>query len=461
MMFSHTLHSAKTKTVIQLLAITFLLISIASLSGGCSSNDDGSKSNSKKIGFSKSDTSSALTSTAPLIDEDVTGAVTVNWWHFWTDPSIKPTIDQIVADFEKQNPKIKIQQTELTWNNGHEKIAIALGSNSGPDLLELGSDWIPEFVAAGRITDVTANLKGVYSEYTGWGPVRHNGTLYGMPWILGTRVMFYNRDLLTKAGFKSHYIPIDLTQLMQATVRVDSLGDDIYGWGSNSAEKHRLYKKFLPFFWTFGATFYSQNNEYSIISSMESGKALTFYKQLNDSCAMIDTQRRLEDAFLAGKIGAVLSGDWLLKRIKKEKPDLNFITGLFPGQKGAGKSFLGGEYLVVNEDSKNKGAALKFMKFLSNAENQIKFCRANFSANPSSIEAAKDAFFTEDPNLMTFVKQLRLAKAPPFEPKWVYIEDEFEQAIERTLFEGMGPFESLSIARAKIQRISRNNDKSN
>jgi multiple sugar transport system substrate-binding protein len=447
--------SGRTKAISKVVAITFLSIATIGLLGACSSKKDSSSSDSKTVSFGTPDTSTTLTSTAPLIDETITEPVTVNWWHFWTDPSIKPTIDQIVAEFEKQNPNIKVQQTELTWSNGHEKIAIALAADSGPDLLELGSDWIPEFVAAGRIADVTANLKDSYSQFTGWAPVRHNGALYGMPWILGTRVMFYNRDLLTRAGFNSHYIPINLTQFMQTALRVDSLGDDIYGWGSNAAEKHRLYKKFLPFFWSFGATFYSLNNEYSIVSSMESGKALTYYKQLNDNYSMIDTQRRLEDAFLAGKIGAVLSGDWLLKRIRKEKSDLNFVTGLFPGQTSAGKSFLGGEYLVVNEDSENKGASLKFMKFLTSAENQVKFCRANFSTNPSNIEAAKDPFFTDDPNIMTFVKQLRLTKAPPFEPKWVYIEDEIEQAIERALFEDMGPFESLSIARAKIQAISR------
>ncbi len=398
-----------------------------------------------------------MTSTAPEIDETISEPTTINWWHFWTDHSIKPAINQIIANFEKQNPNIKVKQTELTWSNGHEKIAIALSSNSGPDLLELGSDWIPEFVEAGRITDVTANLKSIYKEYNGWSPVRNNGSLYGMPWILGTRVMYYNRDLLQLAGYDSLYIPINLNQFRETIYKVDSLDKNIYGWGSNAAEKHRLYKKFLPFFWSFDATFYSLNNQYSIVSSMESGNALTFYKELNDSCAMIDTQRRLEDAFLNGKIGVVLSGDWLLKRIKSEKPNFNFATGLFPGKTTAGKSFLGGEYLVVNQDSQNKGAALKLMKFLTQPENELIFCRANSSANPSNIKATKDKFFTDDPNLMTFVKQLKLSIPPPFEPTWVYIEDEFEQAVERALFEKMGPFESLSIARTKIQRISRPN----
>ncbi|MFQ5607442.1 MAG: extracellular solute-binding protein [Candidatus Zixiibacteriota bacterium] len=391
------------------------------------------------------------------IDETVTSPVTIDWWHFWTDPTIKPTIKAIVKDFENENPNIKVNLTELTWANGHEKIVVALASGSGPDLLELGSDWIPEFVEAERLTDLTANLSATRDLFVSWEPVTSGGRLYGRPWILGTRVMFYNRDLLAKAGYGAEYIPFNLSQFEEAAYKIDSLGAEISGWGSNAAESHRLYKKFLPFFWSHNASFYSENNEFGVVSSMEGGAALKLYKELHESCSMVETQRRLEDAFLEGKVGCVLSGDWLLKRIRNEKPEFNFATGLFPGKKVAGTSFLGGEYLVVNAASKKKGAALRLLRFITSPESQLRFCKANFTPTPSSIECAKDSFFISDRHFMTFVKQLRLSKAPPFEPTWVYIEDEFEKAVERTLFENIPPFESLHEARRRIQKISRGN----
>lgn len=391
----------------------------------------------------------------PAIDETVQEPVTISWWHFWTDPTTKPVIEDIVGEFMTANPNITVELTGLTWADGHDKIVIALSSGSGPDLLELGSDWIPEFVDAGRLADLTGNMRDSYLDYTGWDPVNNNGHLYGRPWILGTRVMYYNTDLLLQAGFDSNYIPVNLTDFRNAAYRVDSLGDDIYGWGSNAAESHRLYKKFMPFFWTNHATLFSENNEYCVISSMEAGAALKYYKELHDNCSLVDTQRRLEDAFLAGKVGSVLSGDWLLKRIRNEKPDLQFTTGLFPGKTIAGISFLGGEYLVVNKDSKAQGAALKLLRFITSPENQVKFCKANYTATPSSEAATKDPFFASDPHLQTFIKQLRYTKAPPFEPTWVYIEEEIEKAVERSLFEDMPPFESLFLAGGRIQQISR------
>lgn len=389
------------------------------------------------------------------IDETVSSPVTIDWWHFWTDPTIKPTIDSLVAEFQRENPNITVAQTELTWANGHEKLVISLSSGTGPDLMELGSDWIPEFVEAGRLANLTANLSATRDDFVGWGPATKDQMVYAQPWILGTRVVFYNTELLLRAGYDTGFVPITLTHFKAVARAVNHLGNGVYGWGSNASERHRLYKKFLPFFWTHGASFYSENGEYCVVSSQEAKNALADYKELHDCCSLVDTQRRLEDAFLAGKLGIILSGDWLLKRIKAEKPDLPFVTSLFPGKSVTGVSFLGGEYLSVNEDSKAKGAALKLLRFITLPENQVRFCKASGSSTPASVAAASDSYFSSDVNRLTFIMQAKLSKAPPFEPTWVYIEEEFEEAVERVLFENMEPYTSLHIARGKIQKISR------
>ena len=70
---------------------------------------------------------------------------TITWWQFWTDPNIKPVLQGMVSEFEQANPDIEVELTDLTWANGHEKIVIAFGAGTGPDVVELGSDWIAEF----------------------------------------------------------------------------------------------------------------------------------------------------------------------------------------------------------------------------------------------------------------------------------------------------------------------------
>ncbi|MCH9031819.1 MAG: extracellular solute-binding protein [candidate division Zixibacteria bacterium] len=436
---------AEINKFLNALAGFLILVAILTLAPGCDNKSEESSEGSKK------------TQVTELIDETVGESVEIDWWQFWSDPGIKPTIKLMIEEFESQNPNIKVNVTDLTWDNGHDKLVISLAAGAGPDLFELGSDWVPEFAANNRLANLEANLRTRMPDFLGWESASKDGAVFGHPWILGSRVLFYNRDLMIQAGYTDSFPPMALKEFSSLCFKIDSLSPKIYGWGSNAAEKHRLYKKFLPFFWTLGGELFSENNEYCVISSQFGVAALKAYHKLHLGCSMVDTQRRLDDAFLKGTLGVVFSGEWLLKRIYNEKPDLNFVTGVFPGKSFPGTSFMGGEYLVINADSDKKGAALRLLKFITNPENQIRFCKANYSTCPSSIEAAKDSFFTSDPNIQVFVKQLRSAKAPPFEPTWVYIEEQIEKAVERVLFEDVAPEIALHEAREAIQLISRGN----
>ena len=390
-----------------------------------------------------------------LVVSAATAATTIEWWQFWTDPSVKPTIEAMVDEFEKANPDIEVKLTDLTWSNGHEKIVIALASGAGPDVLELGSDWLAQFASSGHLKDLTEHLSVDSSNYHGYSMAALNDKLYGKPWILGTRVLFANRSLLSRAAYDSTFAPVTLDQMKEAAYKISSLGNDIYGWGSNTAEKHRLYKKFMPFFWTYGGRLFTDDNRYCLLSSKKAVEALTLYKKLHDSCGYVANQRGIEDAFLDGKIGFIISGDWLLKRIEREQRDINLVSTLFPGLKFPGLSFLGGEYLVVNAASDESDAAIKLIDFITEPTNQVRFCKANRSANPSSKQAQEDPYFQSNIHLQTFIKQMSMVNHPPVDPDWVYIETAIEEAVEDALFGSGRPAQALLDARKKIEALKK------
>jgi multiple sugar transport system substrate-binding protein len=403
---------------------------------------------------------SLLFLTCLVLTPPASAQTTVEWWQFWTDPEIKPTINAMVAEFEKQNPDLRVNVTDLTWANGNEKIAIAFASGTAPDVVELGSDWIAQFASSGQLADLTDHVASQKTEIQGWSMARYNERIFAKPWILGTRVLFLNRTLLDRAGYDKNFFPLSWDELDTAIHKVSALGPGLYGWGSNTAETHRLYKKFMPFFWSAGCKIFSDDGQYCVIASQKAVEVLKFYKALHDCCGYVADQRGIEDAFLDGKIGFIISGDWLLKRIELEKRKINFATGLIPGPDPTfgtgrnitanlkvhvypGKSFEGGEFLAVSAKSTKREAALKLVDFITSAENQLKFCKANRSANPSSRTAQQDPYFQSNPYLQTFVMQLNLSEHPPVDPDWVLIESEIEKSLEKVLFEGALPGETL------------------
>ncbi|UCC43387.1 MAG: extracellular solute-binding protein [Candidatus Zixiibacteriota bacterium] len=379
----------------------------------------------------------------------------ITWWQFWTDPNIKPTIDAMVDEFERANPDIKVELTDLTWANGHEKIVIAFSSGMGPDVVELGSDWIAQFADAGQLADISGDVSEDSAGYQGWGMATYRDRIYAYPWFLGTRLMFLNQDLLNRAGYEADFLPFNTDGFKEVAFKVDSLGDDIYGFGSNTVEKHRLYKKYLPFFWSAGGRIFTPDNKYCVISSMQAIGALEFYKMLHDSCGFVGTQREIEDAFLDGRIGFIISGDWLLKRIALENRDVNMVLTNVPGPKYPGKSFLGGEFLAVNARTEHKEAALKLIRFITSPDNQVRFCKANHSANPSSLVAQEDEYFLENEHLQAFIRQIRASVHPPVDPDWVHIEDIIEEAVEDALFGSGLPATALREAQIKITELKR------
>jgi multiple sugar transport system substrate-binding protein len=372
------------------------------------------------------------------------------WWQFWTDTAIKPTIQEIVRDFEAQHPGVAVELVDLTWADGHDKISIAFSSGTGPDVVELGSDWVPEYSSTGQLLDLTAAIDSVKPDYFMWEPGLYEGKTYAFPWILGTRVLFVNPSLLTRAGYPSGFVPGNWNELLEAAKKINNLGGDAFGFGCNAAERHRLYKKFLPFLWANGGDILSPDGKTCLLGSVQAIAALDYYLKLCHS-GLTDTQRRLEDAFLEGKIGFIISGDWLLKRLAAEKPDLPFVTAVIPGPDGPGASFAGGEYLAINAKSAHPQLALELIRHLCSPENQLRFCLQNRSANPSSRKAAADSVLLAQPHFDTFIRQLASSKIPPVHPQWVYIEEKLEKGIEAALYDVKTPQQAFTDAAREIQ----------
>ena len=388
-------------------------------------------------------------------DQKNSGGVTLSFWQFWTDPEVKPVLLNLIHKFEEQNPGLKVNVTDLTWSNGHEKIVVAFGSNSAPDVLELGSDWVPEFAYQGVLYDLTSQVDSIMKFYRMWEPATLDSTVLGFPWLLDTRVLFYNKNLMKKAGLNPNRSPQTWQELLQAVQKIHDSKNQIYGFGANSAEKHRLYKKFLPFFWGNNGLILSPDGKECWINSKEGKEALEFYVDLC-KYGLIDTQLRLDEAFTEGKIGFVISGGWLLQQIRKNRPDLNFGLALLPRPSqtiGIPASFAGGEFLVINKKSKHTPEAMKLVRFLATLDNALELCKAIGSASPSDALALLDPYYRDDPYLSVFQEQLNFARTPPVTHQWVYVEEEIEKAVEQAMYGKKTPKQALDEAKEKIDKL--------
>ena len=108
----------------------------------------------------------------------------------------------MTADFEKANADIKVNLEFVPYEGLRDKTLLAQGSG-GYDVVLFDVIWPAEFATNKVLVDVTARItddmnKGILPG--AWTTVAYNGQRYGMPWILDTKYLFYNKDILAKAG---------------------------------------------------------------------------------------------------------------------------------------------------------------------------------------------------------------------------------------------------------------------
>ncbi len=381
-------------------------------------------------------------------EESINEIPKLTFWHFWSEPNQSSKMDSLISIFEYEY-KCDVEITRLSWNDGKKKLMAAFNSGTAPDVLELGSDWVAQFSSSGVLLELDSVNMDKFVPFT-TSPCYWNNKIFALPWIIDTRAVFYNLYLLKKAGFDT--LPRNLDELLVVAEKVNSL-EGVYGFGANGSDRHRLYKKILSMFWTYGGNVFDESGKL-VINSDENVKALEHYLKLADA-GMIDTQRQLDDLFAKGRIGIWFSGGWLIEKINNINPDLSFEIGLFPGMGDKpGISFAGGEYFAISKDSENKNLANKLIRFLTDGANAIIFTRQIFEAGfPADKDYYRDSFYESHPKRMLFARQLESARMTPVSPYWLEIEEIIESNVEKTLYDEISPSNAIAAMEREINAV--------
>jgi len=378
------------------------------------------------------------------------GVTVIRFWQFWDMGVIEPMVHR----FEAAHPGVRVEVEQLTWKSGLEKIQAAMASGTQPDLCELGSTWLPRFSYEGVLMDLTPVYEEQADSFLMWESARWKGQVYGLPWVQGSRVLFYNRELFRQAGLDPGRPPETWDELLDAARRIEALGDDIHGFGLNLGERYVLYKKFMAFAWGNGGRIVDDEGNVAFDSDAVL-EALEFYLKLADY-SLKEKQEVLDHDFKTGKLGMQISGAWNLGNYAVEAPGLDYGVALVPKparDRGTHASFAGAEMLVVFEGSKQQALALELARFLQAYPQAKAVSLAAKSVYPASKEVFADTTFTGDPRVRVFIEQSLTSHAAPAHPGWIEMEDIINNAIEETLYGRRAPRWCLDTAAAELRTV--------
>jgi multiple sugar transport system substrate-binding protein len=359
---------------------------------------------------------------------------------------------QGVKDFNTANPGITIKLVEFPTDaqQQHDQFAQRQRAKSSDcDGFESDVVWTAEFALQKWLLDMTPYVDKRKSEFipSTLESITYDGKEWGVPSATDTGLLFYRTDQAKSA-------PTTWQQLYQASAKTNPPGLAYQG-----ASYEGLTCDFLEVAFAAGGKVLSDDGKKSEINSPANVKALQFMVDGIKSGAapksvttMMEEPARL--AWEAGKVSFMRNWPYAYSLSQKApKVKGKFAVAPLPSFEGAGKAgILGGHNMVISSSSKNPGAMLKFIDFMTTPErltlNAVKWSKAPTIASVYDDPTVKKA--------LPFAAQMKAAveqaKSRPVSPVYPQISEAIFKNVNAALSGSTSPADALKKADSDINR---------
>jgi multiple sugar transport system substrate-binding protein len=204
---------------------------------------------------------------------------TVTLWMYPVIPDpvkSKEFWEKVEAEFEARNG-VDLRVELQPWAGRQEKLGAALMSGSGPDVVLLQPDMIPQYVAQHALQPVDGLQRGERKfRPSAVTALTVQGQAYGVPIYQTVTTTVYNRKVFAEAGITE--LPRTWDEIKAAAPKLAARGVPVLDYSGSTEETLNL--TFYPLLWQAGGSVFSPDGERSAFSSPEGVAALRFLVDL-------------------------------------------------------------------------------------------------------------------------------------------------------------------------------------
>ncbi|UFR06703.1 sugar ABC transporter substrate-binding protein [Streptomyces sp. Go40/10] len=279
-------------------------------------------------------------------------------------------------------------------------------SRSLPDIVQFDASEMPTFAEAGGLVDLRTLGLGTGDIPRGivnFGS--YKGTYYGAARSVNTLALFYNKDILDRAGLK---VPATWAEL-RASAKKLTRGKR-YGLALSAGGAEDGVFQFTPFMWSNGGD-ETRLDGPKVVQALDYWKSLLKDGSLSKSTVGW-TQADVNDQFMAGNAAMMINGPWQVETLNTEK-SLHWGIARIPVPKAGEKSVgpLGGAVLTVPNtgDEQRERTAGRIVACLSSEREQLTYALNSWMV-PANEKAAA-AWRRQVPELDALADQVAAARS--------------------------------------------------
>ena len=397
-------------------------------------------------------------------------AVELSMWVMPVTTNAQRDIPALIAPWLAQHPGVTVRVTVLDWESGWNKITAAAASRRGPDVLELGTTWMPAIAAMGGLERLSAaqlaevgNGAPYYAQLWKTTQVFGRPGVYGLPWYADVRAAFYRTDAFRQAGVDPKQAFATWESFRAALQKINGItvaGQRIAALAYAGKNDWNVVHNLAPWIWNAGGDVLTPDAKRSALDSPQALRAIDFYSSLAveglvPANALEKDSDILEGAWVSGDYGVIFSGPWLMRRIFEAPPGVvrgNFDVAPYPAGPHGHATFFGGSNLAIFKGSRHKAESWALVKYLGSEAPQIQLALVS-SMMPARIDAANNPAWTS--RHPVYAKLTAIAadgRAYPPIPAWGPLETVYTKHLGQLaeLSSGIGDRYSVPAMRAVI-----------
>lgn len=380
----------------------------------------------------------------------------------WTTPEELEATQQIIKEFEKEHPDIKVKIEYANWGSYWDKLQTEFAAGTAPDVFLLDPMFFFDFLQKKALLDLTDYIseKELSDMWKGAVEVfKWHGRIYALPRDINTTVIYYNKDIFDERGvpYPKHNWTWEEFLETAKKLTFDKNQDgkpDVFGYIPSSV----METCWAPWVWSAGGEILDKERKKCLLSQPKALKAFEFLYRMVHIWRVAPSPARMSSLgdlpFKTGQIAMISDGSWMVQTYYK---GCNFKWDIVEFPRGeAQATSINGVGHAINPKTKNLKAAILLVKFLSSQKAQKILAKTQTSIPVLKSVALSPVFLDAAPKIdrKVFLNSIKMGRTLPFTPKMFKWTEEIIPRYLDLMFMGkMKPSEAIKRATKEVNQL--------